>query len=92
LNLFQCSIEIVVPAIDMVFETLEEGKSFYYAYVNTVEFDVCKAQHEKEGEGISWKLYVCNKEGKKRSPISDVKYKRKVMRVGCPASIKFRRI
>jgi FAR1 DNA-binding domain len=92
LNPFQCSTEVVVLAIDMVFETLEEGECFYYAYANTVGFDVRKAQHEKEGEGISWKLYVCNKEGKRRSPISDVKYKRKVMRVGCPASIKFRRM
>jgi hypothetical protein len=45
----------------MVFETLEKGKNFYYAYAYTVGFDVRKAQHEKEGEGISWKIYVCDR-------------------------------
>ena len=82
----------------MIFDSWEQGKSFYKAYADHVGFSIRTWTQHKDGDVVKLKKFVCSKEGwrknnKKENEQVDQKPKRKlkITRVGCKAMSQFKR-
>ncbi|XP_019162011.1 PREDICTED: protein FAR1-RELATED SEQUENCE 5-like [Ipomoea nil] len=91
----------IKPAVDQVFDTLEDGIAYYKTYASIIGFDVRKSSDIKNRYGIILKKkLVCNREGYKdakpdttagQNTTTQTKRRRPSNRVGCMARIVFRR-
>ncbi|RLN22950.1 protein FAR1-RELATED SEQUENCE 5 [Panicum miliaceum] len=71
------------PSVGMIFDSWEQGKSFYKAYAHNVGFSVRTWTQHKDGDVVKLKKFICSKEGwrkqerKKENEQVDQKPKRK---------------
>ncbi|XP_057432341.1 protein FAR1-RELATED SEQUENCE 5-like [Lotus japonicus] len=96
--------EELKPVVGKVFDTLEEGESFYKRYTLTVGFSVHNSSQVKDKYGLKWRYFVCSKEGfkaQKKDVVTDLlideknlpKSRRsKITREGCSTKVAFKRI
>ncbi|XP_042030902.1 protein FAR1-RELATED SEQUENCE 5-like [Salvia splendens] len=78
------------PYIGHVFETLDEGISFYEAYANECRFDTRRFGHKYSNDIKTWQTIVCSRQGEKwdvNEEASSTKRRRRSSRCNCNAKL-----
>lgn len=73
----------------MIFDSIEDGYTFYQRYAHAVGFSVRKytSRKLKNSDTVKLQLFVCSKEGYKKTNELNPMRKRSSARVGCEAKI-----